>query len=75
MHEKIIMATSSSKLASISLVFESLFSKRVRQSAQVLLAGAILCVGTRTVTACLRVMGLAGFSRFQRFHRVLNRAK
>jgi hypothetical protein len=40
-----------------------------------LLAGAILCVGTRTVSACLRVMGLAEFSRFQRFHRVLNRAR
>jgi hypothetical protein len=69
------MATSSSKLASLSLIFESLFSKRVWQSAQILLAGAILCVGTRTVSACLRVMGLAEFSRFQRFHRVLNRAR
>jgi hypothetical protein len=69
------MATSSSKLASLSLIFESLFSKRVWQSALVLLAGAILCVGTRTVASCLRVMGLAGFSRFQRFHRVLSRAK
>lgn len=69
------MATSSSKLASLSLIFESLFSKRVWQSAQVLLAGAILCVGTRTVASCLRVMGLAGFSRYQRFHRVLSRAE
>jgi hypothetical protein len=69
------MVTSSSKLASVSLIFESLFSKRVWQSAQVLLAGAILCVGTRTVASCLHVMGLAGFSRFQRFHRVLSRAK
>jgi hypothetical protein len=69
------MATSSSKLASLSLIFESLFSKRVWQSALVLLAGAFLCVGTRTVASCLRVMGLAGFSRFQRFHRVLSRAK
>jgi hypothetical protein len=69
------MATSSFKLASSSLIFESLFSKRVWRSAQILLTGAILCVGTRTVTACLRVMGLAEFSRFQRFHRVLNRAK
>ena len=68
------MATSSSRLASLSLIFESLFSKRVWQSAQILLTGAILCVGTRTVTAALRVMGLAEFSRFQRFHRVLNRA-
>lgn len=69
------MATSSSKLASLSLIFESLFSKRVWRSAQILLSGAILCVGTRTVSACLRVMGLARFSRFQRFHRVLNRAR
>ena len=69
------MATSSSRLAPLSLIFESLFSKRVWRSAQILLAGAILCVGTRTVLACLRVMGLAEFSRFQQFHRVLNRAR
>ena len=57
------------------LVFAPLFSKRVWQSVQVLLAGAILAVGSRTVTAILRVMGLSQEQQFQKFHRVLNRAK
>lgn len=69
------MATSPSKLASLSLIFESLFSKRLWQSVQILLTGAILSVGTRTVTAALRVVGMAEDTRFQRFHRVLSRAK
>ena len=57
------------------LVFQSLFSKRVWPAAQVLLRGAILTVGARTVTAVLRVMGLAKEEQFQHFHRVLNRVK
>jgi hypothetical protein len=39
----------------------------------VLLIGAILAPGTRTVTAVLRVMGLSKEAQFQNFHRVLNR--
>lgn len=69
------MAISPSKLAPLSLIFESLFSKRLWQSVQILLTGAILSVGTRTVTAALRVVDMAEDTRFQRFHRVLNRAK
>ncbi len=41
---------------------------------QVLLAGAILAPGKRTVSAALRVMGLGQTEHFQRYHRVLNRA-
>jgi hypothetical protein len=41
---------------------------------QVLLAGAILTPGKRTVSAALRVMGLGQTEHFQRYHRVLNRA-
>ena len=63
------------KLASPGLITESLFFERAWQSAQTLLASAILGVGTCTVASCLRVMNFAGCSRFQRFHRVLNRAK
>ena len=55
--------------------FESFFSERVWEWAKVLLIGAILAPGTRTVTACLRVMGLSQERQFQNFHRVLNRAK
>ena len=36
--------------------------------------GAILAPGARTVTSCLRVMGLAAERHFTNYHRVLNRA-
>jgi len=54
--------------------FAPLFSKRVWQHAQVLLAGAILAPGKRTVSSALRAMGLDKESRFHRYHRVLSRA-
>jgi hypothetical protein len=39
------------------------------------LVGAILAIGKRTVTSCLRVCGLAHEKAFQNYHRVLNRAR
>jgi hypothetical protein len=54
--------------------FVPLFSDRVWLHAQVLLLGAILTPGGRTVTAALRVMGLATERHFTNYHRVLNRA-
>ncbi len=51
-----------------------LFSKRVWQHAQVLLAGAILAPGARTVSSTLRAMGLDREKRFHRYHRVLSQA-
>jgi hypothetical protein len=54
--------------------FAPLFSHRVWRHAQVLLMGAILTPGPRTVTAALRVMGLAMERHFTNYHRVLNRA-
>jgi hypothetical protein len=54
--------------------FAPLFSERVWGHAQVLLLGAILTPGPRTVTAALRVMGLAMERHFTNDHRVLNRA-
>jgi hypothetical protein len=54
--------------------FAPLFSHRVWCHAQLLLLGAILTPGARTVTAALRVMGLAMEYRFTNDHRVLNRA-
>ena len=50
------------------------FSNLVWQHAQILLIGAILVPGRRTVTAVLRIMGLSGERQFQTYHRVLNRA-
>jgi DDE superfamily endonuclease len=54
--------------------FEEAFSERVWEWAQVLLIGAILAPGERTVTAILRVMGLHHERHFQNSHQVLNRA-
>jgi len=54
--------------------FASLFSKRIWQQVHLLLIGAILAPGQRTVTAVLRILGLSAEKHFQNFHRVLNRA-
>jgi hypothetical protein len=54
--------------------FAPLFSKCVWQNAQVLLMGAILAPGLRTVSSALRAMGLAQHKRFHRYHRVLSHA-
>jgi len=54
--------------------FAPLFSERVWYHAQVLLAGAILAPGRRTVSSALRAMGLGQQKRFHRYHRVLSRA-
>src|SRR3954468_3189847 len=63
------------RLAPVILAFAPLFSQRVWPQAQVLLLGAILAPGQRTVTSCLRIMGLRGESRFVNYHRVLSRAR
>ena len=55
--------------------FAQLFSERIWLHAQVLVAGAILAPGKRTVSSCLRVMGLAWEFHFTNYHRVLNRAQ
>lgn len=55
-------------------LFAVQFDPRVWKQAQVLLIGAILARGQRTVCAALRVMGLSDERHFQNYHRVLNRA-
>jgi hypothetical protein len=67
------MLTLPVELLNIIVCFAPLFSKRVFQHAKVLLAGAILAPGKRTVTAALRVMGKSQEKNFQTYHRVLNR--
>ena len=54
--------------------FATVFRERTWEHAQVLLVGAILAPGQRTVTAALRIMGLSHEPHFQNYHRVLNRA-
>jgi hypothetical protein len=68
------MATLPAGFAKLILPFASALSKRVFLSAQMLLAGAILAPGKRTVTSVLRIMGLSQERHFQTYHRVLNRA-
>ncbi len=55
--------------------FAPLFSARVFQHVGVLVAGAILAPGKRTVASALRAMGLEKERNFCRYHRVLSRAK
>ncbi len=59
---------------SLIQAFAPHFSKCIWEHAQVLLLGAILAPGRRTVTAVLRIMGLSAERQFQTYHRVLNRA-
>jgi hypothetical protein len=55
-------------------LFSTHCSARIWPYAQVLLTGAILARGQRTVTALLRVMGLGHEKHFVNYHRVLQRA-
>jgi hypothetical protein len=55
-------------------VFAPVFSRPVWQHVKVLMAGAVLAPGKRTVTAILQIMGCSAAPDFQTYHRVLNRA-
>lgn len=68
------MLTLPIEFTSLMLAFAPLFSKRVFKFVQVLVVGAILAPGKRTITSLLRVMGLSQEKHFQNYHRVLNRA-
>jgi hypothetical protein len=68
------MPTLPLELTTLIVAFAPLFSKPVWQHVQVLLMGAILAPGKRTVTSALRVMGRSDEADFQNYHRVLNRA-
>ena len=54
--------------------FATLFTNPTWHKAQVLLVGAILAPGQRTVAAALRVMGRSDQGDYARYHAVLNRA-
>ena len=54
--------------------FATLFRNPTWLKAQILLVGAILAPGQRTVAAALRVMGLSDDRSYARYHQVLNRA-
>ncbi len=54
--------------------FATVFNNPTWQKAQLLLVGAILTTGQRTVAAALRVMGRSDQDDYARYHEVLNRA-
>ncbi len=68
------MRTLPTSMIRVLAPFAPLFSERVWQHVQVLLAGAVLAPGKRTVSSALRAMGLEHHKQFHRYHRVLSRA-
>jgi hypothetical protein len=62
------------RFAAVILCFAPLFRQHTWRHAEVLLIGAILVPGQRTVTSILRISGLCRERRFVNYHRVLNRA-
>jgi hypothetical protein len=62
-------------LATWLAVFRPCFTAPLWSRVLVLVAGAVLSPGKRTITQALRVMGLADEAGFQRYHEVLNRAR
>ena len=68
------MLTLPDSIVAVLLPFATLFQHRTWVKAQVLLVGAILAPGQRTVASALRVMGLSGDRNYARYHHVLNRA-
>jgi DDE superfamily endonuclease len=69
------MRTLPKQMIRVLAPFAPLFSERVFRHVRVLLAGAILAPGKRTVSSALRAMGLDQQRNFHRYHRVLSRAK
>ena len=68
------MLTLPDAILSLLVPFATLFSNPTWRKAQVLLVGAILTPGQRTVAAALRVMGRSDHRNYARYHEVLNRA-
>ena len=68
------MLTLPNAIVAVLAPFETLFSNPTWRKAQLLLVGAILTPGQRTVAAVLRVMGRSNHRDYARYHEVLNRA-
>lgn len=63
------------EVTALLALFAPVFTPSVWSHAQLLVVGAILTPGKRTVTAVLSIMGLRHSRHFQNYHRVLNRAR
>ena len=68
------MLTLPDAIVAVLVPFATLFTNPTWQKAQLLLVGAILTPGQRTVAAALRVMGRSNQDDYARYHEVLNRA-
>ena len=69
------MLTLPDAIIGLLMPFSILFHRSTWEKAQILLIGAILSPGKRTVTSALRVMGLTEKANFALYHHVLNRAR
>ncbi len=69
------MPTLPPEFSSFIIEFAPLFSKRVFDHVQLMLIGALLAPGKRTVSAVLRIMGREQDRAFHKYHRVLSRAQ
>lgn len=67
------MPTPAPEIVQLLHVFAIAFTAPTWKNALVLLFGAILAPGRRTVSSALRVMGLDDDPRFEKYYRVLNR--
>ena len=68
------MLTLPDAIVPILAPFATLFTNPTWRKAQLLMVGAILATGQRTVAAALRVMGRSDQRDYARYHEVLNRA-
>ena len=68
------MLTLPEAIVPLLVPFATLFSTPTWRKAQLLLVGAILTPGQRTVAAALRVIGRSDQDDYARYHEVLNRA-
>ena len=68
------MLTLPDAIVPILAPFATLFTNPTWRKAQLLMVGAILATGQRTVAAALRVVGRSDQDDYARYHEVLNRA-
>ena len=69
------MPTLPAVIVTVLFPFEHLFDRRTWRKAQLLVVGAILSPGKRTVSSALSILGIGQSGDFAVFHQVLNRAR
>jgi hypothetical protein len=69
------MFTPPAEVSAVLSAFAPLFTQPSWLRAQALLCGVLLAPANHTLTAALRVLGLAQQPGFQNYHRLLNRAR